>query len=412
MIDIELIRKHPQKIAQGLTKRNKNTSLLEQFQKIDDQWRAAMTAGEAIRADQKKAAQERNVEKGRELKEELKKQEDVIGRIEKERYQLLLEFPNIPFDDVPVGKDERENKEIKKEGTIPSFDFPIQDHLQLGEALNIIDIKTAAEVAGSRFYYLKGKGALLEVALLHFAFNMLSSEGFEPIIPPVMIRPDVYEKMGRLSTSQQEERYFLEKEQLYLIGSAEHTLGPLGMNTLHTPDNFPKRYVGFSTAFRQEAGTYGKDTRGIFRVHQFDKVELYAFSLPEQSEAEHQFLLSMQEKLYTALEIPYRVVAICTGDMGPTDARQFDIEAWIPSQHTYREIASCSNTTDYQTRGINAKVKKADGTTPYAHALNATGIAMGRTIIALLENNQQADGSVRIPKALVPYYGYDTITHE
>ncbi len=412
MIDIEFIRKHPQKIAEGLTKRNKDTSLLDQFQSIDNQWRAATTAIEAIRANQKKAAQDRNIEQGKQLKEELKKQEEDLQHIEKDRYDILLEFPNIPFDDVPVGKDERENKEVKKVGNIPSFDFPIRDHVELGESLGIIDIKTAAEVAGSRFYYLKGKAALLEVALLHFAFDTLSKEGFEAVIPPVMIRPDVYEKMGRLSTSQREERYFLSKENLYLIGSAEHTLGPLRMDTTLDEHAFPKRYVGFSTAFRQEAGTYGKDTRGILRVHQFDKVELYAFSLPEKSEEEHRFLLSMQEKLFSLLEIPYRVVAICTGDMGPTDARQFDIEAWIPSQNTYREIASCSNTTDYQTRGISAKVKKTDGTIHYAHALNATGIAMGRTIIALLENNQQADGSIRMPKALIPYCGYDTITHE
>ncbi|MCL5012175.1 MAG: serine--tRNA ligase [Patescibacteria group bacterium] len=409
MIDIDLIRKQPEKVAEGLRKRGKDTSLLESFKKLDDTWRELIKKSDEIRAQQKKAAQDRDQEKGRELKEQLKKLEENVTELERERYILLLEFPNIPFDDVLVGPDESHNKQIRFWKEKPEFDFPIKDHMELGEALDIIDTQKAAHVAGSRFYYLKGKGALLELALVQYAFETLTKEGFEAIIPPVMIRPDTYERMGRLTDSQKEERYYLPKDDLYLVGSAEHTLGPLHMDETFMPDQLPKEYVGFSTCFRREAGTYGKDTKGILRVHQFDKVEMYAFCTPEKSEDEHKKLLSMQEKLFQGLEIPYEVVEICTGDMGPTDARQFDVNAWIPSQQTYREVASCSNTTDYQTRGINTKVKTVDGKTQFAHALNATALAMSRTIIAILENYQQKDGSVIIPQVLQKYTGFNSI---
>ncbi len=409
MIDIDLIRKQPEKVAEGLRKRGKDTSLLESFKKLDDTWRELIKKSDEIRAQQKKAAQDRDQEKGRELKEQLKKLEENVTELERERYILLLEFPNIPFDDVLVGPDESHNKQIRFWKEKPEFDFPIKDHMELGEALGIIDTQKAAHVAGSRFYYLKGKGALLELALVQYAFETLTKEGFEAIIPPVMIRPDTYERMGRLTDSQKEERYYLPKDDLYLVGSAEHTLGPLHMDETFMLDQLPKEYVGFSTCFRREAGTYGKDTKGILRVHQFDKVEMYAFCTPEKSEDEHKKLLSMQEKLFQGLEIPYEVVEICTGDMGPTDARQFDVNAWIPSQQTYREVASCSNTTDYQTRGINTKVKTVDGKTQFAHALNATALAMSRTIIAILENYQQKDGSVIIPQVLQKYTGFNSI---
>jgi len=341
----------------------------------------------------------------------MQNKEALLPDIEQERYRLLLEIPNMPFDDVTRGKDESQNVVVKTVGDIPSFDFSIKDHMALGEALGIIDVKKAADVAGSRFYYLKKEGALLEFALIRYAMDFLTKKGFEPVIVPVMIKPHTYERMGRLPESQKEERYYLEKDDAYLIGSAEHTLGPLHMDEIFQEEALPRRYVGFSTCFRREAGSYGKDTRGILRVHQFDKVEMYSFADPNGSEDEHRLLLSAQEELWKGLHIPYRVVEICTGDMGPTDARQFDIEAWIPSQNTYREVCSCSNTTDYQTRGINTKIKYADGKVTYAHALNATALAISRTIIAVIENNQREDGSVVIPKALVSYMGgKETIT--
>lgn len=407
MLDIELIRKNPDKVKESLKKRGRDTSLFDEFQTLDNEWRSSTQKAEQIRSEQKKAAEERNAEKGKELKESLKKIEDELSILEENRYKLLLEFPNIPFDDVPMGKDESENRPIRSWGIVPEFSFEPKDHLELGENLGIIDTQKAAEVSGSRFFYLKGQAALLEFALVQFAMRILHENGFMPVIPPVMIKPNTYEKMGRLTPSQREERYYIPMDDMYLVGSAEHTMGPLHMGETISEQEFPKRYVGFSTCFRREAGSYGKDTKGILRVHQFDKVEMYCFADPQKSEEEHQFMLSMQENLFQKLNIPYRVVEICTGDMGPTDARQFDIEAWIPSQKTYREVCSCSNTTDYQTRGIRTKIKRSDGTSELAHALNATALAMSRTIIAIFENYQQENGSIKIPEALRPYMPKD-----
>jgi len=409
MIDIDIIRNDPERIRSMMVRRNADANVVSAFIAVDEQWRAHMGRSQEIHKRQKEAAAHKDREAGKQLKEELKVVEETLQNLEKERHNLLLEIPNIPFDDVPQGAGENDNVVIREEGTPPTFSFPIKDHIELGESLGIIDSKNGAKVAGSRFYYLRKEGALLEFALTRFAVDMLIKEGFEAVVPPVMIRPDVYERMGRLTQSQKEERYYLPADDLYLVGSAEHTLGPLLMDETLSPDELPRRFVGFSSCFRREAGSYGKDVKGILRVHQFEKVEMYSFVTPEQSEEEHRFLLAIQEKLYKALSIPYRVVAICVGDMGPTDARQFDIEAWIPSQHTYREVASCSNTTDYQTRGIGTRVKYNNGSNEFAHALNATAIAMTRTIIAILENFQQKDGSIKIPSALKKYTGFKYI---
>ena len=410
MINIDVLRTNPELLKTALTKRGKDASFVDSCIALDDQWRNLVREIDELRAAQKQFTGPEHREEARINKETLKAKEQELPEIENRRRIALTELPNIPFDDVLVGPDESHNRPIRTHGEKPTFDFAIKDHMEIGQALHIIDTKQAAEVSGARFYYLKNKGALLEFALIRYAFDILTQEGFEAIIPPVMIRPDVYERMGRLTDSQKEERYYLPKDDMYLIGSAEHTLGPLHMDETLPSDQLPKKYVGFSTCFRREAGSYGKDTKGILRVHQFDKVEMYEFCTPEHSEQEHKKLSALQEKLFQGLEIPYQVVEICTGDMGPTDARQFDIEAWIPSQDTYREVGSCSNTTDYQTRGINTKVKYPDGKTDFAHALNATGLAMGRTIIALLENHQQADGSVLIPKALQKYTGFEKIS--
>ncbi len=409
MINIDILRNTPDVLKEALIKRGKDAALIDSCIALDDQWRSLVREIDALRAAQKQFTGPQHREEARLNKEALKAKEQELPEIEHRRRVALTELPNIPFDDVFVGPDESHNKPIRAHGKKSTFDFDPKDHMALGEVLGIIDTKQAAEVSGARFYYLKGKGALLELALVRYAFDVLTEEGFEAVLPPVMIRPDVYERMGRLTESQKEERYYLSKDDMYLVGSAEHTLGPLHMDDVFSLEQLPKRYVGFSTCFRREAGSYGKDTRGILRVHQFDKVEMYEFCTPETSEQEHQKLVALQEKLFQGLEVPYQIVEICTGDMGPTDARQFDIEAWVPSQNVYREVGSCSNTTDYQTRGINTKIKQADGTLVFAHALNATGLAMGRTIIALLENHQQADGSILIPKALQKYTGFNKI---
>lgn len=409
MIDIAFIREYASEVKEALKNRGKDPSVVDTFLNVDQEWKKTITEVEELRKLQKDLTKDQKREEAKKNKEDIKEKTSLLSELEKKRHQILVSIPNIPSEKTPIGKDESENVEIEKIGDIPSFSFEPQDHIALGESLNIIDLERAAEVSGSRFYYLKNEGVLLEFALIQFALSQLTQKGFEAVIPPVMIRPDIYESIGRLTEDQKEERYYLAQDDLYLIGSAEHTIAPLHRGEIFNQNELPKRYVGFSTCFRREAGSYGKDTKGILRVHQFDKVELYSFTSPEESEKEHLFLLEVQKELYKALDIPFRVVEICTGDMGPTDARQFDIEAWIPSQKTYREVASCSNTTDYQMRGTQTKVRTENNETVYAHALNATGIAIGRTLLAIMENNQQEDGSIHIPDVLVPFVGKNSI---
>lgn len=410
MLDVKLIRQNPNKVKEGIQKKKIDPKLVDKFLDFDEKWRILKQKFDELKAEQKKLSKEKNIEKAKEVKNEIKSIEKDILSIEKQREESLEKFPNLPFEDVPVGKDENDNVVIREVGKKPNFDFPIKDYFDIAQKLDLIDTEQAAKVSGSRFAYLKKDLVLLEFALVKLAFDILTKEGFIPIIPPVMIKPEVFKGMGRVAGEQKEERYYLPKDNLYLVGSAEHTIGPFHMNEVFNENELPKRYIGFSTCFRREAGSYGKDVKGILRVHQFDKVEMFSFVKPENSENEHQFLLSMQEKLMQALKLPYRVVEICTGDMGFTDARQFDIETWLPGQNKYRETHSCSNTTDFQARGINVRYKdKKTKELKYVHMLNATAFAIGRTIIAILENYQQKDGSVMVPEVLREYLGKEVI---
>jgi seryl-tRNA synthetase len=341
-------------------------------------------------------------------KEKLKKVEDEIEKLEKNLEEKLSLVPNLKSPDVPLGKDESENVVLRTWGEIPKFDFPLKDHVELGEIYDLIDTQRAGKVAGSRFYYLKNSAVLLEFALINFAYDLLLKEGFIPIIPPVFIKEEYYRGMGRLNSLQREERYYLPQDDLYLVGSAEHTIGPYFADEILDEKDLPKRFLGFSTCFRREAGSYGKDVRGILRTHQFDKVEMFSFTLPEESEKEHEFLLSMQEKIMQELKLPYRVVLLCSGDMGFTDYKQYDIETWLPGQNKYRETHSCSNTTDFQARGINARFRRKNGKIEYLHMLNATAIAIGRIIIAILENYQRKD-YIEVPEVLRKYLKFDII---
>ena len=292
------------------------------------------------------------------------------------------------------------------------FTFIPKDHVVLGEALDLIDIKRAAKVSGTRFAYLKNEGALLEFALVQLVLEVLTSEGFTPIIPPVLIHKEITEGLGYWQAGGNEDYYNLndpeEKKELYLVGTAEHSIVPMHKDEIFQKKELPKRYVGFSSAFRREAGSYGKDTRGILRVHQFDKVEMVSFVTEEDDDKEHEYLLSLEEKLFQLLEIPYQVVKMCTGDLGFPIARKYDIEAWMPGQGKYREVTSTSTTTDFQARRLN--IKYQDGNEKkYSHILNGTAFAIGRTIIAILENYQQEDGSVVVPEALRKYVGKSVI---
>ncbi|MEK9200480.1 MAG: serine--tRNA ligase, partial [Patescibacteria group bacterium] len=308
----------------------------------------------------------------------------------------------------PIG-DESKNKIIKKVGTPKKFDFKPKDHIELGEALGVINIEAAGKISGARFGYFMGDLALMEIALVQFAFQKLAKKGFVPVIPPVMITPEVFVRMARLDPGQEEERYFMPKDNLYLVGSAEHTLGPLHMDQILDEKDLPKRYVGFSSCFRREAGSYGKDVKGMLRVHQFDKVEMECFTVAEEARNEQDFLVSIQEEIMQELNLPYQVIAICTGDMGGPDARQLDINTWMPAQNTYRETQTADLMGDYQARRLKTRVRRKSGEIELVHMNDATCLAIGRTMIAVLENYQNADGSVTIPDALRPYMGKDTI---
>lgn len=415
MLDPHYIREHPSEVREGLRKKNRNPKTVDEFLAIDEAWREKVAAVELLKKEQNDLSRalagnrsDEMIAKAGVLKGRIADMNAEENELSQKRAGILQAIPNIPFPDVREGKDESENKVLREHGKIPSFDFTPKDYLTLGESLGLIDVKKAAEVTGSRFGYLKGDLALLEFALVRLAFEKLVPEGFIPVIPPVMIRSDVYENIGRLAADQKEERYFLDKDDLYLIGSAEHTLAPLHMNETLPEASLPRRYVAFSTCFRREAGSYGKDTKGILRVHQFDKVEMYSFTTPEKAEEEHQFLLSKQEELMRVLDLPYRVVEICTGDMGWTDARQFDIEAWFPSEGRYRETHSCSNTTDFQSRGIAARYETKGGEKRLMHTLNATVFSQ-RPLLSLLENCQTKKGTIKIPRGLQPYCGIKEI---
>lgn len=416
MLDINRIRKNPEKVKIGLEKKKVEGKLIDKFLRFDEEWRSKTAALEQLKAEQNSISNELAQAQSEDLKSKaqlLKKRVEEISKeqdeLVKKRDEILEKFPNIPFEDVPVGNDASGNKVLREVGEKPEFEFEPKDYLTLGQDLGIIDVKQAAEVSGSRFGYLFGDAVLLEFALVQLAMETLRKHKFIPVIPPVMIRPKVYVGMGRLTAAEKEERYFLEKDDLYLIGSAEHTMGPIHMNEVLEAETLPRRYVGFSTCFRREAGTYGKDTKGILRVHQFDKVEMFSFANPDHSEEEHKFLLSMQEEIMNKLELPYRVMEICTGDMGWTDARQFDIETWLPGQKEYRETQSCSNTTDFQSRGTNVKYRTKEKKKETVHMLNATALAIGRTLIAIIENYQTKKGTIKVPKVLREYVGKDEI---
>ncbi len=391
-------------VRAGLAKRGRKLEIVDEFLALDTKWREAATALDALRAAQNELSKARDVEGAKAKKAEVKELEARVSALEGERTDLLQKFPNTPMASVPMGKDDSENVVVREVGAKREFAFLPKDYLTIAEKLGVIDVKKAAEVSGSRFGYLLGKAALLEFALVQFAMKRLSKKGFMPVVPPVMIRPEVFMGMGRLAADQKDERYYFPNDDLYLVGSAEHTLGPIHMQETLRDKDLPKRYVAFSTCFRREAGSYGKDTKGILRVHQFDKVEMFSFANPETSGEEHEFLLSCQEDLLSALGLPYRVVEICTGDMGWTDAKAYDCETWLPGQNggkgEYRETNSCSNTTDFQARGIGCKTDKGG----YAHMLNATGLAIGRIVIAIIENYQTAEGDFEIPEILKEYF--------
>jgi seryl-tRNA synthetase len=347
------------------------------------------------------------IEQARDIKEQVQEEEAKLESVEKQLNELLIQFPNVLRDDVPEGEDESDNEVMREVGEKTTFDFKPKDHLELAEELGLIDMERAAKVSGARFAYLTGELVTLQFALMQYAFSVVLPEGFTPVIPPHMVSTDAMGAMGYLQHGGEEEIYHLKNDDLVMIGTSEQSLGPRFMNEIIERE-LPVRMVGYSPCYRREAGSYGKDTRGIFRVHQFDKVEMFTIVHPDHSDDEHDFLLSIQERLMKGLNLPYRVVRLCAGDTGTPAARTYDIETWIPSQKRYRETHSTSNTTDFQMRRLKTRFKE-DGENKFPHALNGTAFALGRTMIAILENNQRADGTVVVPEVLRPWTNFDVI---
>lgn len=438
MLDIKFIREHPEKVKEGLAKRGVEFDM-DVLVDTDEKRRAKIAEVDGLRARQnavsgeipKLSSKEREakLEGMRELKIKLDDLESALKAVDAEFEKLMYHLPNLPADDVPVGPDERSNKVLREVGGKPKFSFQPKDYIALGEQLDLIDTERAAKVSGSRFGYLKHEAPLLEFAIVQFVFARLidrdwlkrviakagldvDPKPFIPLVPPVLIRPEAFRAMGKLDPGQEEERYHLERDNLYLVGSAEHSTGPLHMEETLAEEKLPHRHVAFSSAFRREAGSYGKDTRGIMRVHQFDKLEMFSFAHPERSRAEHDFFLAVEEAMTNELGLPYRVVLNCTGDTVWDGVKQYDIETWLPGLNggEYRETHSTANSTDFQARRLGVKFRTPDGQTALVHTVNGTAFAIGRTIIAILENYQQKDGSVRVPGALTPWmYGITEI---
>jgi seryl-tRNA synthetase len=410
MLDINFIRENKKKIKTTVKNRGLDPKVVDRALKVDETRRQLIGEIEKWRQARNKLKKD-DVEEGKKIKEMLRRLEPDLRAVEEQCQSVLGQIPNLPADDVPVGKEESDNVEIKKWGKVKKFGFKVKDHLEIGEKLDLIDVKRAAKVSGTRFAYLKNEAALLELALINFSMKFLVKKGFIPIIPPAINKKEVEWGLGYSEHGGWDQMYLFEKDGLNFVASSEHTIIPQHLDEVLEEKNLPLRYVGFSSCFRREAGTYGKDTRGIFRVHQFDKVEMNVITKPDVkvSDKECLFMLSCQEEMIQTLGIPYRVVHCCTGDLPLPNRRMYDLEAWFPGQNKYREIQSCSNCTDYQARRLNMRVKTREGN-QYAHALNATAIAIGRTIIAILENNQQKDGSVLIPKVLQKYTGFKKIS--
>lgn len=416
MIDVGILRDRPHVLAAALGRRGVALDV-EALAEIDRARRTARADAEEMRSqqrdvgksianlggDEKAAAIAQAGELSERYKARVAEADDLDARF----LEQWVTVPNLADETAADGFEEEDSIEITRWGEPREFDFDVKDHVDLGAALGIIDIERATKISGSRFGMIKGKLALLEMAVVRWSMDVLSEHGFTPVVPPVLVREQALFGTG-FFPAERDQVYSVQEDDLYLVGTSEVPLAAMHADEIFTADELPLRYVGFSTCFRVEAGTYGKDTRGLFRVHQFDKVEMFSFVNPDRSRDEHEFLLAREEDLVQALEIPYRVVNVAAGDLGASAAKKYDIEAWFPGQERYREVTSTSNTTDYQSRRLKVRVKDVDGKNRLVHTLNGTAVT-GRALIALVENHQQADGSIIIPEALRPYTGFDVI---
>lgn len=424
MLDIELLRKDPEWVRERLSTRDKAyAELVDKALELDRERRAILKEIERLRAERNAKSKEigRLKKEGKDtseleaevknLRESIEKYEVELSEVETKLREVMLSIPNLPHESVPVGEDESQNVEVRRWGKPREFNFQPKPHWEIGERLGIIDFERASKLSGSRFSVLLGWGAKLERALINFMLDLHSKKGYKEVLPPHLVRPEILIGTGQLPKFE-EELYRCERDDLYLIPTAEVPLTNLFRDEILSEDQLPIYMVSYTPCYRREAGSYGKDVRGLIRQHQFDKVELVKIVKPEHSYEELERLTADAEAVLQALGLPYRVVLLCTGDMGFASAKTYDIEVWFPSQGRYREISSCSNCEDFQARRMNTKYRDSQGKLHFVHTLNGSGLAVGRTLSAILENYQQEDGSVIVPPALRDYLGVDVINPE
>lgn len=417
MIDLKTLRENPDAVKKSQTARGESAELVDRVIVADEARRAAIVEFERVRAEQNSLSKSVGAAKGDEKTALLEKAKNLAAQVkeadarkseaESSARSELMNLSNLIDPEAPVGG-EADFKVLEEIGSPRDFDkegFAPKDHVEIGKALGAIDVERGAKVSGSRFYYLTGVGALLEFALVNYAISSAAKNGFIPVIPPVLVKPAAMEGTGFLGQAA-ENVFHLEKDDFYLVGTSEVPLAAYHMDEIIDAKKLPLRYSGYSSCFRREAGTYGKDTRGIIRVHQFDKVEMFSFCKPEEAQKEHLRLLEWEKDFLKAMEVPFRVIDVASGDLGSSAARKFDCEAWIPTQNAYREVTSTSNCTEFQARRLNIRMKDEEGTKPIA-TLNGTLVAIPRMIVAILENHQQQDGTVKVPQALQTFLGTD-----
>ncbi|MBU7018275.1 MAG: serine--tRNA ligase [Theionarchaea archaeon] len=419
MLDINLIREDPELVKQSMQRRNMDTSVVDEVLSMDAEWREVLTEGNQLRHRKNVVAEEIKElkRKGEDISEKIAETKALPEKIrlteEKEKdlrekiRQLMLQIPNLLHGSVPDGIDDTENVEIRRWGDFKDYSFELKSHVDIMEELNLLDTERAGKVAGSRFYYLKNEAVLLDLALICVALQHLKEKGFQLMETPYMLNRRAVEGCVDMGAFE-DMLYKISDEDLYLTATSEHTLASYHMDEILDEENLPLRYAGFSACFRREAGAHGKDTKGVFRSHQFNKVEQFVFSTPDTSWDEHELMIENAEEIFQKLEIPYRVVNVCTGDLGGVAAKKYDIEAWMPKQQMFKEVVSCSNCTDYQSRELNVRYRTPEGN-KFVHTLNSTALATSRAIVAIFENFQQEDGSVVMPKVLQDYMGIDVI---
>ena len=420
MLDIEQIRKEPEKIKAAIARKGADPAVIDEVILIDRNRRRVLAELERAQSELNRLSKDIASRHGQQKIEAINEASSYSAKVsdlkpeaeqaQKEFVEIMLQVPNPPAEDVIDGESEKDNKVNRTVGELPKFNFKPLDHVELGEKLDLIDTERAGKIAGSRFYFLKNELVQIEFALVQYALEILLAEKFIPLIPPVLLSRETMTGAGYLPAG--EEEIYRTQDDSFLAGTAEQPLAGYHKDEIIEEEKLPLRYVGFSTCFRREAGSHGKDVRGILRAHQFDKVEMFSFCRPEDSEKEHEYLVSLEERIVQGLKLPYQIVDICAGDLGAPAAKKYDLECWIPSENTYRETHSCSNCTDFQARRLNTRYRDKNGQVKILHTLNGTAIAIGRMLIAIMENNQTKSGSIKVPEVLQKWAAFKEIKHK